>query len=186
MNKNSHAGLLRESFAKGLKFGTYSVVMMGLLIATEVVLSRFASISAWNIKIGFAFIPVAVAAMMLGPVKGGLVGALADFIGAVLFPIGPYFPGFTFTSFLTGMVYGVFLHKNRTFTKVLASVGINQLILSLFLNTLWISVVYGAAYWPLLMTRILQCAVIIPIQIIVLNVLFKTSIGKYPAQSYRG
>lgn len=186
MNKNSFSELFRESFAKGLRFDTYSVVIMGLLVATEIVLSRFASVSAWNIKVGFAFIPVAVAAMMLGPVKGGLVGALGDFLGAILFPIGPYFPGFTFTSFLTGMVYGIFLYKRRNFMKALIAVVINQLILSLILNTLWISILYGSAFLPLLMTRILQCAIIVPIQIVVLNVLLRTSIGKIPVQGYRG
>lgn len=186
MNKNSYFEVLKDSFTKSLKFDIHSVVIMGLLIAVEIVLSRFASISAWNIKMGFAFIPLAIAAMMLGPVKGGLVGALADFLGATLFPIGPYFPGFTLTEFLTGMVYGTLLYKKQTFMRIMISVGINQLIFSLFLNTLWISILYGTPFWPLVMTRIFQCAVIAPVQIIVFNAITKTVIGKYLVLSYRG
>ena len=78
---------LKESF----KFSTKDIALMGVLIATEVVLSRFLSISLWNLKIGFAFVPVVIAAIRLGPIKSGIVAALADFVGATLFPIGPYF-----------------------------------------------------------------------------------------------
>ena len=80
---------------------TKELITLGLLTAVEVVLSRFCSISAWNIKIGFSFVPIAIGGILFGPLGGGLVGALGDFIGAVLFPIGPYFPGFTLTAFLT-------------------------------------------------------------------------------------
>ena len=71
-----------------------TIVYLGVLTALEIVLSRFLSISAWNLKIGFSSVPVALAGMLFGPLAGGIVGALGDLLGAVLFPIGPYFPGF--------------------------------------------------------------------------------------------
>ena len=43
------------------------LVVLGVLIAMEVVLSRFVSISTWNMKIGFAFIPVAAAGFCMRP-----------------------------------------------------------------------------------------------------------------------
>lgn len=153
---------------------TSSLAKMGLLIALEIVLSRFASISAWNIKIGFAFVPLAIAAIKLGPMKAGIVGALADFLGATLFPIGPYFPGFTLTSFLNGVTFGVFLYKKQTFFRILISVTIKQFILSLFLNTLWISILYGSLYKALFITRILQCVVIAPVEVITINLISNT------------
>ena len=91
------------------KFTTRTLTLTALLTALEIVLSRFLSISAWNTKIGFAFVPVVIAALLLGPVWAGIAAALADFLGAVLFPVGPYFPGFTLTAFLMGAVYGLFL-----------------------------------------------------------------------------
>lgn len=165
MNKNE--------FTESLKLDTNSVVVIGGLIATEIVLSRFASISAWNIKIGIGFIPLAIAAMLMGPIKGGIVGALADFLGAILFPIGAYFPGFTLTAFLTGAVYGIFLYKKQTVLRISIAVGINQLVLSLLLNTLWISILYGSPYGPLFLTRIIQCAIIIPVQLVIINLISK-------------
>ena len=158
---------------ENLRFDTKSIVIMGVLAAIEIILSRFLSINAWNIKIGFSFIPIAIAAMLLGPLKGGIVAAISDFIGAILFPIGVYFPGFTLTAFFTGFVFGVFLYRNQSTIRIILAVSINQLIFSLVVNTFWISVIYGSPYGPLFLTRITQAVVLISIQLIILWVLSK-------------
>ena len=159
---------------KAKTFNTRTVVSMGLLLAIEIVLSRFLSINAWNIKIGFNFVPIAVAAMLFGPLAGGIVAAMGDFLGALLFPIGPYFPGFTLTAFLTGSVLGLFLKKKTTPLRIGAAVVINQLVLSLFLNTYWISVLYTSPFWPLLVTRIIQCVVLLVVQFVVIGFIART------------
>ena len=154
-----------------LKFTTRALTTLAMLIAIEVILSRFLSINAWNIKIGFGFVPVLIAAILYGPLAGGLVGALSDFIGAVLFPIGTYFPGFTLTSFLTGFVFGLFLYKKQGWLPGLAAVDINQFILGLFLNTFWISVLYGSPYVPLLATRVFQSILLSVVQLICIQLI---------------
>ena len=155
------------------KITTKNLTAMALLIALEIILSRFLSISAWNTKIGFSFVPVVAAALLLGPVYAGVVAALADFIGAVLFPVGPYFPGFTLTAFLTGLVFGLFLYRQQNLPRVAGAVAVNQFILSLLLNTLWISVLYGSPFGPLLVTRIPQCIILTVVQMIVIQLLVK-------------
>jgi len=146
---------------------------LAFLTALEVILSRFLSINFWNVKIGFSFVPIVIAAMLFGPVPAGIVGALGDFLGATLFPIGPYFPGFTFTAFLTGLVFGVFLYKKQTILRTVSAVLIQQIFLSLLLNTYWISVLYSSPYVPLLKTRLIQVAVLGPVQIIVITAIVK-------------
>ena len=155
------------------KLDTRAVVTLGILVGIEIVLARFCSIQAWNIRIGFSFVPIAAAAMLYGPLGGGIVGALADFLGAILVPTGPYFPGFTLTAFLTGAVFGLFLYKKRTTPRVLGAVAVNQLVLSLLLQSVWISILYHSPYLPLLATRIVQCAVMIPTQFVVVGILAK-------------
>ena len=45
----------------------------------EIVLSRFLSLSAWNVKIGFSFVPIALAAILYGPMAGaGEFATLAE------------------------------------------------------------------------------------------------------------
>ena len=154
-------------------FNTKTIVTLGSLIAIEIVLSRFLSFSIWNMKIGFSFVPIVIAAIMFGPIQAGIVGAFGDLLGATLFPIGAYFPGFTFTAFLTGVVFGLFLNKKQTIGRVLPAVGINQLILSLLLNTYWISVLYGSPFSGLIPVRVIQTLILIPVQIVVIMALSK-------------
>lgn len=156
-----------------VKFDAKTIVTLGLLIAIEIVLARFLSFSVWNMKIGLGFIPIVIAAIMFGPIQAGIVGALGDFFGAILFPIGAYFPGFTLTAFLTGMVLGLFLHKKQTMGTILAAVAVNQLILSQVLNTYWVSVLYGSPYSGIFVTRIIQTLILIPVQIAVILALSK-------------
>jgi ECF transporter S component (folate family) len=174
MNKN----VLKES----IKIDTQSLVLMGTLIAIEIVLSRFLSLSAWNMRIGFGFVPLAIAAMLLGPVKAGIVGAVADIIGAILFPTGAFFPGFTLTAFLKGVVYGLFLYKKQNNLRIFIAVGINQLLLSLSLNTLWISVLYGSPYLALFITRIMQCSILVPVEIVTISLIAKGVLGRIRSQ----
>lgn len=154
------------------------LVTTSLLIALEIILSRFCSINAWNIKIGFNFIPVVMAAVLYGPLMAGAVAGVADFLGAVLFPIGMYFPGFTLTAFLTGVVFGLFLYKKQTVFRILGAVAVNQLIFSLLLNSFWISVLYASPYLPLLTTRLFQCIFLGPVKFVVIGVMTK-ALGYY-------
>ena len=160
------------------RIDTKMMVVLGLLIAIQIVLSRFLSISAWNVKIGFGFVPIVVAAMLYGPLPAGIAYALSDLLGALLFPVGPFFPGFTLTAFLTGMTYGLFLHKKQSVACIAGAVAVSQLVLSLLINSFWISLLYSTPYLPLLATRILQCAVLIPTEFFVIGTITK-SIGLY-------
>ena len=166
----------KETLKDLFSFNTLQIVIMGMLIALYVVLNRFVSINAWNLSIGFTFLPLAVAGMLLGPFKAGLVGAIADFIGAMLFPFGPFFPGFTLTAFLKGMTYGLLLYKKQNIWLILAAELICQGILSLFLQSFWISYLYGSPYWGVVVSRFVQVGPLFVIETIVIFILIKTLI----------
>lgn len=155
------------------KLNTRMVVTLGLLIAIEVVLSRFFSINAWNIKVGFAFVPCALCGVMFGVGPTVIVELLADLLGATLFPSGMFFPGFTLTAGLRGLSYGLILHKKQTPAYILTAVLFNQLVLGLLLNTLWISVLYGSPYIPTLLSRVPQCLLLVPVEFVVIGAIAK-------------
>lgn len=159
------------------KFDTRTIVTIGLLVAVHIVLSRFLSINAWNIKIGFAFVPVFVAAWLYGPVPAALVGGLGDFLGAVLFPIGPYFPGFTLSCVLTGVVFGLLLHKEQSLPRAALAVAINQFGISLLLTTLWISILYGSPYGALMSVRAVQAALLSAVELTTIFVLSRSAMA---------
>lgn len=152
---------------------TQRLVLIGVLVSVEVVLSRFLSFSTWNMKIGFGFIPLAAAAVMLGPAAAAVTGGLSDFTGALLFPIGEYFPGFTLTAALSGAVLGLFLHREQAPVRIAAAVFINQFILGLLVNSYWIALLYGSPYRALLATRAVQSVVLSVVQYFGIAVLSK-------------
>jgi len=149
------------------------MVMVAILTAMQIVLSRHLSYAVWNQKIGFAFVPVMLAGALFGPLAGALVGGISDFVGAILFPIGAYFPGFTLTAALTGAVFGWLLHKRQNLGRVCAAVLFNQLVLGLVVNSFWISVLYGSPYLGLLGSRLIQYAIMVPVEIVVTWVLLR-------------
>lgn len=72
---------------KEKKMGSRMIVTLGLLTAVEIVLSRFCSISAWNIKIGLAFCTAGTGGHIVWPSwQAERLGAVANLIGALLFP----------------------------------------------------------------------------------------------------
>ncbi len=159
---------------------TLQITRIALLIALEIVLSRFLSISTPIVKIGFAFIPLSMIAMLYGPLYSTIAAALADFIGAMLFPVGAFFPGFTLTAGLVGLTYGMFLQKNgaKSFLKVIISVLIVNIVLHLGLNTVWISMISGKGYIALLPTRVMSNVAIIPIQVVIIKFVYEMLIKK--------
>lgn len=144
---------------------------LALFIAVEIVLSRFCSFNAWNTKIGFNFLPIALAAMLYGPLCAATVAAFGDALGAILFPIGPYFPGFTLTAFLTGLLFGALLHKSQSMVRIFTCVVLKEGVLGLLLNTFWLSILYDSPFLPLMLTRIFpQCVLLIVIEVVLLRV----------------
>ena len=152
---------------------THKLVLMAMLVAIQVVLSRFLSINLWNLKIGFSFVPIALAGMLLGPMGAGLTGMVADIIGATLFPSGAFFPGFTLTAFITAFGYGFFLHKKQDMPHILAAVLFSEIVGTLLLNTKWIAILYGTAFLPIFVTRIWQAVGMGVVEVVVIKLLAK-------------
>ena len=143
-----------------------------MLVALEVVLNRFLSINTFGLKIGFSFVPIVFAAIFFGPLTAGVIYAASDFIGAVLFPIGPYFPGFTVSAALMGITYGIFLHgkeEPKLFKNILPPVIINSIVLGLFVNTAWVSILYSSkTYWGWFIYRLPEYALLIPVSVLLI------------------
>lgn len=153
---------------------TTRLVTLAFLIALEVILTRFLSIQLPIARIGFGFLPVAVMAILYGPVWAGLGYVAGDLLGMLLFPTGPYFPGFTLTAFLTGATYGIFLYKKTmTWQRILVTVITVVVLYTIFLNTVWLHILYGKAFLGLMPSRLIQAAIMIPVQFLTIHLIAK-------------
>lgn len=151
-------------------FSVRILVHVSMLIALEVVLSRFLSINTQIVKIGFSFIPIVICAAAYGPLWAGVAAATADIIGALLFPIGPFMPGITLDALLRGAVLGLAFYglelkpkSVRFWIRISAVVVFNSLLFSLLLNSYWLSLIYSKGFVYFFTSRILQEAILIPV-----------------------
>lgn len=151
------------------------LAVCGMLIALDIVLTRFASVNLWNQRIGFSFVAVALAGYFCGPLGGLLVHGISDFLGAVLFPSGPYFPGFTLTAAILGLIYGICFYRNQTLWRIAVGVLAAAIICTVGLNTLWISINYQSPFLPLLPGRLIQAGASSAVQILVLPAIFNAT-----------
>ena len=148
------------------------LTVIALLTALTVILNRFGSIMTADIKIGSSFVPIMLCGMLFGPLWGGICGAAADFIGAVLFPFGTYFPGFTAVAFLSGTLFGLIgtaAHRIKgrwSFLGMAAVIiTVDELVCSLLLNSVWITLLYGSPYIPTMVSRIPKAAIMLLLQV---------------------
>lgn len=157
------------------------VILSGILLALLIVLNRFVSIKTPLLVISFSFVPIMMAAVWLGPKYSTLIAALGDFIGAILFPFGTYFPGFTVSAGLAGLIYGIFLYKKQndemSDKKFIIRLIISNLlvlgIVEIFVVSLWLNILYGKAYLVVVSTRVLTQVIMFPIRIVTIFVLEK-------------
>ncbi len=112
-----------------MKSDTKKLAVSALLVALDVVLTRLLALNTPVMKIGLGFAAVALSAMLYGPCWAMLTSALGDLLGALLFPTGAYFPGFTLTAACTGLLFGLCLYRRppRLVYAALAA-GLNTLL----------------------------------------------------------
>lgn len=159
---------------------TRKIVIVALLIAVTIVLQRFLAIRTPIIQINFMLVPIMLAGMMLGWPGATFVAFIADLVGALLFPSGSFFFGYTLTAILTGFTAGVCLYRptgvrlDRIFLVRLAlCVLIIVGLLNGGLNTLWILMMSGEASHVIVPLRIAKQLIMAPIIYLVMVALVK-------------
>lgn len=158
------------------------IVLTAILIAISIILNRFISIKTELLVISFTFVPIMMSAIWLGTKYSIIIASLSDLIGALLFPFGPYFPGFTLNAAISGLIYGLLLYNkgnemtNKKLIIMLTISSVLQLFLvNVFLTPLWLKILYGKAYWAVLTSRIVAQIIMFPIHIITIYGLEKFS-----------
>jgi ECF transporter S component (folate family) len=158
---------------------TTQLVVMALLIALEIILTRFLSIETPTLRIGFGFLPVAIMAILYGPWWTGAAGIVGDLVGMTLLPKAAFFPGFTLTAFLTGVLFGFILYKKPiTWKRTLVAALAVNLICSLGLDTLWLSMMYGDSFLVLLPVRLIKAAIMIPVETFMIYLVWTRVVSK--------
>lgn len=154
---------------------TRNLVFCGLMAALAVALRFLATIEIGPyIRIGFQTLPNRVVDFMFGPVVGAFFGGVLDIINFVVKPTGAFFPGFTLDAMLSGFIYGCFFYKKPiSIKRILIADFLVKLIVYCGFNTLWISMLYGKAYFAILPMRALKNLIMWPIDSAIMFFIFQ-------------
>jgi len=166
---------------------TKILVLMGLFVALSIVLTRIIKpIDLPVVRVSFGFIATSFASMLLGPFISGTIAAVSDIAGFFLFPSpsgGAFFPGFTLSAFLAGVLYAVFLYnKPKTLLRIILAVLSVSIIVDLGLNTLWLQILLNKAWTTFFVARAIKTAIWFPVQIVLIKLMWKYIGAKTQAQ----
>lgn len=159
-----------------MKNQTQKTVLLALLIALNIILSRFLAIPIGTIiRISFGFIPIIMMGFLFGPLYAGIGAGIADIIGTLMFPtMGPYFPGFTLSAITTGVIYGlVFYKKVPNIKRIVFANFLVIVIVHLSMNALWLSMITGKAFMVLLVPKIVKSLAMLPIESFLIVLTYK-------------
>ena len=138
------------------------IAYTGLFIAISIILTRFFSgnitiAGIYALRLTFGEIPIILNGLLLGPVFGAACGILSDIIGYAINPLGGLFSRVYTGSHADRTYPGVlsrYCFKEMKWPSVALIIVLTELI-TVPLNTLWFSMLYGKAYITFLVPRVL-------------------------------
>lgn len=160
-----------------MKWKVRTLILLALLVSLGVIFTRFSIMVLPSVRIGFRDVPIILAGILFGPVAGMVTGIAADLIGFLVGSTGAFFYGFTISAALVGLIPGlVFMGEKRSqypIVKIILAVVLVEMGVSLFLNTYWLTVMLGKAFWSLLPLRVLARIIITPLEVLILTAVIR-------------
>ena len=167
---------------------TKRLCVIAVLIAMQIVLGRVAAINVGNyLKISFGFIPIAVCGILTGPFWTLLMASVCDILGALLFPTGAFYWGFTLVAAVGGLIYGLFLYqKKENLLRCMLCTLTVAVVCNILLNTVFL-IQIGAmvgpgneGFWTVMWTRVLKNLIQFPVNGLILFGVWK-ALQRIPA-----
>lgn len=171
-----------------------SLTTTALLIALHTVLAFALSLQITpSMRISVSFLANVIIGALFGPVIGFVSAAAGDLIQFVIKPTGAFFPGWTLSAALAGMIYGFFFYKRlpagkkagrnvvvadlRFLLRCIIAITIDMLLVNILLGTYWCSLMYGKGFWFYLSARFVKNVVQLPINILLTYITLKLVAG---------
>lgn len=151
-----------------------NITLLGMLGAISIVLGYYTIMPIEILKITFNFLPNEFVFYLFGPVVGAVYGVAIDILTFFIKPQGPFFYGFTVSAMLTGLIYGFALYKKPfSLKKIIVAKLIHMIIISVILNSYWLTILYGYRFTAIIPIRLLKAIILLPIETIILYTFIK-------------
>jgi len=167
---------------------TKVLVFAALMIALRVVLKMVSIPIGVDMRINTAFIVNAYGAAVFGPVVGLVAAAITDTLGCIFFPTGVYFFPFIFIEMAGSLFYALCFYRAKISpARIILATALINLGVNIVLNTplmmLYYDMILGKYYAPFDMIRIIKNLVEIPVETVILMLVFRAVI---PATRHLG
>lgn len=147
------------------------LVRVAILVGMDVLLMNYLGLHTQYFKIGFSFVPVALCGMLYGWKWGGACALCGDLINCFLGPYG-WYPPLTLSACLGGVVWGALLKgRSDRLLPIFAAALLHQVGISLLLNTFFLSLLYTTPFFELMLLRLPQVLIMLPVQIVLLRLI---------------
>lgn len=152
----------------------HTLALAAVLAALNLAVNQLSIPVSAYLEISFDFLASAATGYLCGPWVAALSGVATDLLGYVLRPNGPYFPGFTLSALLLGIVYGLWYYRRPVrLWRVIACKLTVTLAFNFFLTPLWLHIMYGQAFVLLSSMRLIKNAVKFPVDVALLMLVLK-------------
>lgn len=155
---------------------TKKIILSALLLALAIVVNRFRIVIPFGgvpfLKLSLSGPLLKLVAIAIGPMYGGLVPALSDFIGAMTNPIGGYVWLFTVVAFVKGWFTGwLWKITNSLFICVTVPCVLGSIANSLIMR--YYLMMHQKVFMGILITRLTEEIFVVIFNIIMLKFILK-------------
>jgi ECF transporter S component (folate family) len=154
------------------RFELRYLVLAALFAALDIVCTRllppyFLPPGTFLVRVGLQFLVFALAGWTIGPAWAMGAAMSSDVVGVLINPTGTgqFFPGYTLTAGLSGLMYGFILYKRRpSLWRTGSAAAVHMLIIALPLTSLWMSMqgFYPDFWQSLLLAAPWRAGLVIP------------------------
>ena len=147
-------------------------VFAALITAIRIALKSVRIPIMENLYITAGFLPNALGSMIYGPVLAILSAIISDTLGALLFPVGAYFPPFALVEISGSLIFALFLYRAPiSVFRVAASKFSVNLICNILLTPIFLAMMQGKAAVLTSLPRIAKNVLLFPLEAVMLTLL---------------
>lgn len=134
-----------------------TITTAALFGALSIVLVQFDIILGPNLKIGISSLADEFVYYLFGPGLGAFYGMAMDLLKYISRPTAAFFPGWTISAVIKGILYGTILYKKplNLFRVLFAELAV-VVVCNMFLGTYWLSLMNGDSFIVILPIRVLK------------------------------
>jgi len=153
---------------------THVLTRVAILVSMSIVLKVFLAFTLADYRFSFYDIPIMMTGIMFGPMLGAMSGFIVDWINILMPNLATGFNLFTVSSMMWGIIPGLLLfgREKITLTRIIITTVVTSFI-CFGINTVQLYQWMGNGIYGALWARVITLFIKLPIQVIILEVIYK-------------